>query len=158
MASNTQLALEIQARMAALREHMGVSVDQAAVSARRWSDWRYYVRRFPLTTTVLAAGVGYLVVPRRYRIVVPDDRTVAKLAQRGQLAAPQRPAVVDSQSLARKVLGIVAAAAGRAALSYIGGRLASGSANGIRQARSEQRQQHNSPAQPSARQAPRRPR
>lgn len=120
MASNKQQALDIQARMATLRQHMDVSVDQAAVSARRWSDWRYYVRRFPLATIGLAAGVGYLIVPRRYRVVVPDAKTLAKLAEHEQLVISRRRKSTDSKSIARTVLGVVAAGAARAAASYIG--------------------------------------
>jgi hypothetical protein len=156
MASNQQQAREIQARMATLREHMDVSADQAAANARQWSDWRYYVKRFPLTTTVLAAGVGYLLVPRRYRIVVPDAKTLAKLVKHEQLVISQRPQPVDSQSVLQKILGVVATGAVRAALSYIGDRLVRTSADGRVRAHAEQRPTAG-PEQPSRSQAPRYP-
>jgi hypothetical protein len=158
MAGNEQQALDIHARMAALRDHMRASADHAAASARRWSDWRYYVERFPLMTTVLAAGVGYLLVPRRPRVVVPDAKALAELVKHDQLVISQRPKAVDSQSVAKSVLGIVAAGAARAALSYIGDRMTSSSANGPRQARSERRQQPEVQDQPAPARAPRYPR
>jgi hypothetical protein len=158
MASNQRKAREIQARMATLREHMEVSVNEAATRARQWSDWRYFVKRFPLTATVLAAGVGYLLVPRRYRVVVPDAKSLAKLVKNEQLVISQRPSPMGSGFVTQKVLGIVAASVARAALSYIGDRLLSGSADGRVEAHPERRQPPTGSEQPARSQVPRHPR
>ncbi len=126
MASNEQQAAEIQARMATLRDHMDVSVERTAAGARRWTDWRHYVKRFPLATTAVVAGVGYLLVPRRPKVVVPDPKQIAEMVKHEQLVVSQKPKRAKASSVAQAALGIVAAAAARAAMSYVGDQLTSG--------------------------------
>ena len=128
MDSNERQAQEIQARMATLRERMDGSAERAAIGARRWSDWRYYVKRFPLATTAVVAGVGYLLVPRRPKIIVPDPNDIAEMVKREQLVVSQKPKQRGAASVAQTVLGIVAAAAARAALSQLGDKFTSGAA------------------------------
>jgi hypothetical protein len=157
MGSHEQQAQEIQARMGALREHMEVSVHQAAASARQWGNWRYYVRRFPLTTTLLAAGVGYMLVPRRRQIVVSDVKSLEKLLSREQLVISQRPMPAVPNSVVQRVLFGLAAGVARATVSYLGGRLISGLTNGFAQARPVQPQPPTDSRQPVRYQPPRYP-
>ncbi len=126
MARNEQEAKEVQARMAALRERMTRSGERAATRARRWTDWRYYVKRFPLATVGIAAGVGYLLVPKRPQVVAPDADQIAEMVRREQLVVSPGPKRASSKSIAGSVLGIVAAGAARAAMAYVGNHFASG--------------------------------
>lgn len=76
----------IRQQMMAIRGRMPYDMDAARQQATQLVDWRYYVRRFPFATLGLTAAAAYMLVPQKIpRQTVPDSRTLAKMAERGQL-------------------------------------------------------------------------
>jgi hypothetical protein len=76
---------EIRRRMAALRNQLEGDVQGVSESARAMSDWRFYVRRFPFAAAGVAAAAGFLLVPRKSEVIVPDADTLAALAKANQV-------------------------------------------------------------------------
>lgn len=73
-------AAEICQRMAQIRSALGEHAVTAAKEARRTTDWRSYVTRNPWAWAAAAAAVGYLLIPRRPKLVM-DQRAVQHVAQ-----------------------------------------------------------------------------
>ena len=86
-----QQAEEIQRQMAEIRCALHENVTGIVESARAMSDWRYYVRRYPLVSAAAAVALGYLVVPARLEVISPDADTLLKLARKNQLIVKEDP-------------------------------------------------------------------
>lgn len=56
---------DICRRMDAIRQTAGEEVETIVQSARELSDWRYYVKNHPWLCAGAAAGLGFMLVPRR---------------------------------------------------------------------------------------------
>lgn len=86
-------AREVRQRMSALRSDLTDDVQSVSQSARALADWRYYVERFPFAAAGLAVAAGFLLVPKRSQVIVPDPETLAALAKTNQVwvktGAPQ---------------------------------------------------------------------
>jgi hypothetical protein len=115
-------AREIRESMAALRRDLQRGVESVSESARVMTDWRYYVRQFPFATAAVAAAVGYLLIPRRPQVIVPDAQTLAKMARNNQVWV-KTGAPKSSEGPRGMLAGLVALAAGalgRAAVAWVG--------------------------------------
>jgi hypothetical protein len=120
-------AREIRQRMAGLRRELEIDarrfeedVHSVSRSAKELTDWRFYVERFPFAAAAAAAVVGYLIVPKKPQVIVPDVKTLAELAKNNQLwVKTGRAKPVESE---RGMLGGLAAlavtAASRMALNW----------------------------------------
>jgi hypothetical protein len=80
-----QEAEEIRERMRKLRCELDHDVQQIVDSARTMTDWRFYVRSYPLVCMGLAAAAGFLLIPRRQKTFKADADALYKLAQREPL-------------------------------------------------------------------------
>jgi len=89
-------AREVRQRMAALRRELDRDVqnleqgvhsvsESVSQSARELTDWHFYVERFPFVAAAGALLVGYLVVPKRPQVIVPNAETLATLAKNNQV-------------------------------------------------------------------------
>jgi hypothetical protein len=70
---------DICRRMEAVRRTAGEEVETIVQSAKTLSDWRYYVKNHPFLLAGAAAGLGFLLIPRK--------------------KSPQAPAVDDAKEL-----------------------------------------------------------
>jgi len=114
----------LQKRMEALRLHLNSDVADVSQNAKEMTDWRFYVRRFPWAAAGIALAAGYAVVPKRTEIVSPTPETLGKLAKDDKLVVKRKPKAASSETLAGTLLTLAATAATRAAVGYIGGKLA----------------------------------
>jgi hypothetical protein len=85
-----QLESEIlRLRMQKIRNRMRAQVDSLRLDAESLSDWRYYVCRFPLSSTLTAAALGFWLMPGHK--VTPTVRltkgTIDHLVERGAAQA-----------------------------------------------------------------------
>ena len=55
----------IRRQMEDVRRDAGVEVESIVQSAKTLSDWRYYVKNHPLLLASAAAGIGFLLIPRK---------------------------------------------------------------------------------------------
>jgi hypothetical protein len=122
--SNDGKAREIREEMAALRRDLDIVVEEASATARQWSDWRHYIRRFPWASMAAMVAVGYMVVPNRKQIISPSAEELAELAKRSNLYIGQEPKQQSVESLTSKLVNLLAMATTRAALAYVGGKMA----------------------------------
>jgi len=65
-----KLATRIQSRairdqMQAIRTDLPYAMDEARHEMKRFSDWKYYVRKLPLTSVSCTALLAYRLVPRK---------------------------------------------------------------------------------------------
>ena len=117
---------DVRRRMSALRSNLEGDVQNVtesaralAENARTMADWRYVVRRFPFAAAGAAAVVGYLVIPRRNHVIVPDADTLAKMAKANQVwvktGSPK--AQEKERGMFGALLALAASAAGRYAMN-----------------------------------------
>src|SRR5687767_11637234 len=65
---------DICRRMEAVRRTAGEEVETIVQSAKTLSDWRYYVKNHPFLLAGAAAGLGFLLIPRKKSAApVADD-------------------------------------------------------------------------------------
>ncbi|WP_182869531.1 hypothetical protein [Stieleria mannarensis] len=55
----------IKQRMSEIRTELPYDVDDARRRVRQLSDWKYHMARHPLPVLAVAAGIGYLLVPKK---------------------------------------------------------------------------------------------
>lgn len=109
----------LQLRMQRIRNRMHARVDGLRLDAESLFDWRYYVCRFPLSSLLLAAVMGFWLTPGRLvaRTVKLDDGTIDNLIDRGAIRTepnPPPPAVWWAP-----LKSIVATILTRAALAHV---------------------------------------
>jgi len=124
----TEDADAIRRQMAQIRRDLHEDVRGVVASAEAVTDWRRYIRNYPIVSLGLAAAVGYLVVPRRHRSVPTDlathaDMTRVREAVEEAGAKPKRADKERKESKERKgllamALALVGPVAVRAAQGY----------------------------------------
>ena len=87
-------AERVQRQMAQVREELTEDVQDLRARVEDLKDWRAFVRKHPWAVMAGAAAVGYLLVPKRPRIVYADSETLAKVAQ-------QQPLKVEATNVKR---------------------------------------------------------
>jgi hypothetical protein len=120
-------AREIRQRMSGLRRELEIDarkfeedVQSVSRSARDLADWRFYVEKFPFAAAATSAAVGYLVVPKKPQVIVPDADTLAELAKRNQVwVKTGRAKPVEKERGAMAAIAALAmSAAGRLAMNW----------------------------------------
>jgi hypothetical protein len=106
--------------MAQIRCNLHEEMQEIVENAREMTDWRHYVKAYPLASAGLAAAVGYLVVPRRLEVRSPDLKTLQKLAERNQLVLGTQPQGKQRASLGKQVFSFAASLAVRGLMAYAG--------------------------------------
>lgn len=98
----------VRRRMLEIRT--GLSDDVRAIKhhANRLADWRFYVRQYPWAALGAAAAVGYLIVPKRSRVVHIDAEALATLAKRQELVVGTKNAKQQSKGIFATLLSLAA--------------------------------------------------
>lgn len=121
MATATNDADEIRMKMAQIRHDLHADVREVVANAEAVTDWRRYIRMYPLTALGVTAAVGFLIVPRRHKVVVsvpvvqpPDMAEVreAIVAAKDEVKEPVRKGLIAT------ALGLAAPVAIRAVQGY----------------------------------------
>ena len=103
-----------------IRGRMHVKVDRLRMNAEQWFDWRFHVARHPLSSALLAAAVGYWLMPGK-RVptkVQLDEKTIENLVSQGALRMEVPPPARVSRWWV-PLGAMVANYASRAALAYL---------------------------------------
>ncbi len=112
-------AESIRKRMAELRRELTCDVEEVSRSAKAMASPSFYIRKFPWATLAVAAGVGYMLIPKKKQVIQPDMAALAELIKKNQLninaakAAEEAPGMVKTLA----VMGLTWAA--RAGMNYI---------------------------------------
>lgn len=154
---NDDRSQDIRQRMAALRTELEEDVQGVSDSARAMSDWRFYVRRFPFAAAGLAAAAGFLLVPKRSQVIVPDAETLAAMAKQNRVwvktGAPQPQ---DKQrGMLGGLLALAASAGARLAMNWATAQLKSSLAEAGSRKSPEREEEEEEPFPQSSKYPPR---
>lgn len=122
---------EIRRRMAELRRELSSDVREVGRSARVMTDWRFYVRRFPLATAAVAALVGYMLIPKRkeVKVISPDPDALAEMFKKEQLRVQVPASAKETQGLFKTVALMAVTWAAKAGMNYMGERVRTAAVN-----------------------------
>lgn len=119
MANPDESAEEIRKRMAELRRDLASDVQDVTRSAKAMASPAFYIRKFPWATLAVAAGVGYMLIPKKKRIVQPDMEALAELVRKNQVNISTSNAAEESPGMLKTlaVMGLTYAA--KAGMNYL---------------------------------------
>ena len=116
----SNVAERIQRRMHDLRGELDNDLEEVVDSAKEFTDWRSYVRRYPWACVGVAAAIAYLAVPSRVQLESPEVDTLLELAKKNKLAVEANPSARKQEGIASTALRFILHAAGRSALTHLG--------------------------------------
>lgn len=86
MVSPEESAEDIRKRMAELRRELTHDVQDVTRSAKAMTSPAYYVRKFPWATLAVAAGVGYMLIPKKKSAAAaPDMEALTELLKKNNV-------------------------------------------------------------------------
>lgn len=122
----------IRLRMQRIRNRMHANVDVLRVDSQNILDWHYYVARFPWSSVLVAAAVGFWLTPgpRVTPTVKLDEHSMDELVRRGALTIePPR----SSASWLRPLGALAINLATKALLGFLAQRWMPGPPSGVRE-------------------------
>ena len=111
-------AESVRARMQQLRCEIDADVEDMAASARTMVDWKHYVKTYPWVSLGAAVALGFLIVPKRSKVIRPDLAIPTELMETGHLVV--KPASTATHGLIDALLATVANIAVQRATAYLG--------------------------------------
>jgi len=121
-AMSESTAESIRQRMREVRCEIGEDVEEFVESARTITDWRFYVQKYPWICLGAAFALGYVVVPKRVRMINLDADAVLELAKRKELVIKPEKKQREKPSWRSNLASLAASAAMRGAMWYLGQR------------------------------------
>jgi hypothetical protein len=109
----------IRRRMAELRRELTHDVADVSRSAKAMASPSFYIRKFPWATLAIAAGVGYMLIPKKKPAVPPDMEALAELLRKNQVHINTAKAAEESPGMVKTlaVMGLTWAA--KAGMNYV---------------------------------------
>lgn len=121
MSDNDETIEAIRQRMREVRGALGNEVEDLVASTRDMTDWRKYIRASPWICLAAAAAAGYFLVPTRRSVAGPLARSDIDKLVRGIQSAESKP---KTSRIRSEIVSFVSNAALRAAMGFIGSRMA----------------------------------
>jgi hypothetical protein len=109
---------EICKRMASLRRELTHDVEDVTRSAKAMASPSFYVRKFPWATLAIAAGVGYLLIPKKKQVIKPDMEALAELVRKNQVKINTAKAE-ESQGMVKTLAVMGLSWAAKTGMNYI---------------------------------------
>jgi hypothetical protein len=109
--------------MQQLRCEIDGDVEDMAASARNVADWKHYVKTYPWVCLGTAAALGFLIVPKRSKVMHPDLASLTERAKTGHLVAA--PAPTATRGLVDALLATAASIAVSKTIGFLGQSVAS---------------------------------
>lgn len=78
---------DLRLQMAQIRAAGRENAENIVDSARRSTDWRYYVKQYPWATIGAAVAVGYLLIPRGAPRLIIDRKSAEEFMRHGVAGA-----------------------------------------------------------------------
>src|SRR6476619_1844145 len=103
---------KIRKRMSELRRELVYDVQDVSRSAKAMASPSFYIRKFPWATLAIAAGVGYMLIPKKKQVIKPDMEALAELVRKNQVNINASKAAEESQGMVKTlaVMGLTWAA------------------------------------------------
>ena len=108
----------VRERMQQLRCEIDGDMEDMSAHARTMVDWKHYVKTYPWVCLGAAVALGFLIVPKRSRVICPDLTTLTEMARTGHVVV--KPASAATHGLIDALLATVANIAVRKATAYLG--------------------------------------
>src|SRR6478735_1918785 len=104
--------------MAELRRELAYDMQDVSRSAKAMASPSFYIRKFPWATLAVAAGLGYLLIPKKRQVVQPDMEALAELVRKNQVNINTSKAA-ESEGMVKTlaVMGLTWAA--KAGMNYV---------------------------------------
>lgn len=123
-------AESIRKRMAELRRELTCDMQEVSRSAKAMASPSFYIRKFPWATMAVAAGIGYLLIPKKKQIVQPDMEALAELVRKNQVNINASKASQESQGMVKTLAVMGLSWAARAGMNYLVQQLTAAGAKG----------------------------
>lgn len=119
----------IRRRMAELRRELACDMRDVGRSARAMksavTDPKFYVKKFPWATLAIAAGIGFMLIPKKKKeVAYPDPETLAELIRKNQVKVEASASVKDTKGVVGTLVGLALTWALKTGLNYVGTQLA----------------------------------
>jgi len=112
-------AEKICMRMAELRRELVYDMQDVSRSAKAMASPSFYIRKFPWATLAVAAGVGYMLIPKKKQVVQPDMEALAELVRKNQVNINTTKAAEPSQGMMASLAVMGLSWAAKAGLNYV---------------------------------------
>jgi len=112
-------AEEICKRMAELRRELVHDMQEVSRSAKAMASPAFYVRKFPWATLAVAAGVGYMLIPKKkQQVMQPDMEALAELMRKNHVDVNASQAK-DSPGMIKTLAAMGLTWAAKAGMNYV---------------------------------------
>src|SRR3954453_2908590 len=105
--------------MAELRRELAYDVQDVSRSAKAMASPSFYIRRFPWATMAVAAGVGYMLIPKKKQVIQPDMNALAELVRKNQVNISTSKAATDSKGAMSSLVVMGLSWAAKAGMNYL---------------------------------------
>jgi len=105
--------------MAELRRELIHDVQDVTRSAKAMASPSFYMRKFPWATLAIAAGVGYMLIPKKKQVVHPDMEALAELVRKNQVQINTAKASEESQGMVKTLVVMGLTYAAKAGMNYV---------------------------------------
>jgi len=121
-------AEKICRRMAELRRELVHDMQDVSRSAKAMASPSFYIRKFPWATLAIAAGVGYMLIPKKKQVIKPDMEALAELVRKNQVQINTSQATEESQGMVKTLAVMGLSWAAKAGMNYVVQQLTSAAA------------------------------
>ncbi len=111
-------AEKICRRMAELRRELVYDMQDVSRSAKAMASPSFYIRKFPWATLAVAAGLGYMLIPKKKQVVQPDMEALAELVRKNRVNINTSKAE-ESQGMVKALAVMGLSWAAKAGMNYI---------------------------------------
>src|SRR4051812_25690032 len=105
--------------MAELRRELAYDMQDVTRSAKAMASPSFYIRKFPWATLAIAAGVGYMLIPKKKQVVQPDMEALAQLVRKNQVQINTSKAADESQGMVKTLAVMGLSWAAKAGMNYV---------------------------------------
>jgi hypothetical protein len=127
--TNDDSAEKIRRRMAELRRVLECDVREVSRGARVMTDWKFYARKFPWAVAGGALVAGYLLVPKRKRVVKPDPAMIEELVRQKKIKVESVTKQPDQPGMMKSLLMMGLTYAVKAGAQYMTQQMAAAAQN-----------------------------
>jgi hypothetical protein len=105
--------------MAELRNELACDVQDVSRSAKAMTSPSFYIRKFPWATMAVAAGIGFMLIPKKKKVIQPDMEALAELVRKNQVNINASKAADESQGIMKTLAVMGLSWAARAGTNYL---------------------------------------
>jgi len=105
--------------MAELRRELVYDMQDVSRSAKAMASPAFYIRKFPWATMAVAAGVGYMLIPKKKQVLQPDMEALAELVRKNQVNINTSKAAEDSRGMVKTLVVMGLSWAAKTGMNYL---------------------------------------